>query len=75
VKIVNKLETSVKKKDPTIGKLNAVSAKQVRSIKPWMEKYSKERTGTRRKARVTTQISPRKEEMNIRKYNRDANRL
>jgi hypothetical protein len=74
VKIVNKLKTSVKK-DLTIEKINAVSAKQVRSIKRWMERYSKERTGTQQKATMTTQISPWKEQMNIRKYNRDTYRL
>jgi hypothetical protein len=58
VKIANSLKTLVKK-DPTIEKLNPISAKQVRNIKRWMEKYSKERTGTQQKATVATQISPR----------------
>ena len=49
-------------RDPTQEILNADTAKQLKSIKHWLEKYSKENTRTQQKITVATQMTLNKME-------------
>jgi hypothetical protein len=58
----------LEKRDPTIEELNVDSTKHVKSIIHRLEKYSEGNVGTQQKITVATQMTPKEEGNNTKRF-------